>query len=167
MEDEPRAQHGHLLRIQHPRARLHEHHGLPQHHRPAVHNGRQPLSARITHPHHHIQLPPHVAAQADSARADRTIHQGHQPDSHALPLQLLHRSLRIDAEERERRRRMEIQPQLRPGTRRRFQADEQILGAHSPLQRIPDHRGQQRPQRRAGAQPSEEPDVGRGLQPVV
>lgn len=95
VEDEPRAQHGHCLRIQHLRARPREHARLPQHHRPAAYIHGQPAAAQLAQSYHYVQLPPHVAAQADCAGLDRFVQQGHQPRGYALQLQLGYRRLHV------------------------------------------------------------------------
>ena len=126
VEDEPRAQHGHRLRIQHHRTRPREHARLPQHHRPAAYIHGQPAAAQLAQPHHYVQLPPHVAAQADCTGLYRFVQQGHQPRGYALQLQLGYRRLHVETDEREGWRYVEVRTQLRPGHRLLLPTDEQV-----------------------------------------
>ena len=155
VEDEPRAQYGHSLRIQHLSARTREHARLPQHHRPVADIHRQPAAAQLAQPHHDIQLPPHVAAQADCAGRKRVVQQGHQSRSHALQLQLGYRRLRVETDERERRRHMEVRIQLRPGHRILLSADEQVRTGDGEVVRFPHHHRQQRCRRPARTEQAE------------
>ena len=155
VEDEPRAQYGHRLRIQHLRARPREHARLPQHHRPAAYIHGQSAAAQLAQSYHYVQLPPHVAAQADCAGLYRFVQQGHQPPSYALQLQLGYRRLHVETDEREGRRHVAVRTQLRPRHRLLLPTDEQVRAGDGEVVRLPHHRRQQRCRRSARTEQAE------------